>query len=304
MLDLDAAALPQFLAQMTGWIADQAPPGGVRRVLDLGSGTGTGTLALLGQFPGAHVMAVDASTSMLSRLDKKVAALGLAGSVSTYAADVDRDWPPLSDIDLVWASSSMHHFADPGAVLRNVGAALSEHGLVAVVEMTDFPTFLPFDQGVGQPGLEQRCGEVLNAQRAPAVPNIESDWAARLSGAGLEVISTIELDLESELPPSPDVRRYAAAVLRRMHRATKGTVDPGDTSALEVLLAAEGPHSLAVRGDVHLTSRRTAWLARRPGSGLPGLRGLVGGNVALGARMAPPTASVRIASTSSSGRAS
>src|ERR1035437_8225055 len=53
LLDLDAEVLHAYLSEVTALIqqlAAELPP---RRILDLGSGTGTGALALLQRFEGA-----------------------------------------------------------------------------------------------------------------------------------------------------------------------------------------------------------------------------------------------------------
>ena len=73
LVDLDAEVLSAYLDEVMGLI-HAAATGPARRILDLGSGTGTGALALLRQFGGAEVIAVDASASMLERIRAKAPA--------------------------------------------------------------------------------------------------------------------------------------------------------------------------------------------------------------------------------------
>jgi hypothetical protein len=54
------------------------------------------------------------------RLREKAEATGVAGRVRIVQADLDADWPDLGTPDLVWASASMHHMADPDRTLRKV----------------------------------------------------------------------------------------------------------------------------------------------------------------------------------------
>jgi predicted O-methyltransferase YrrM len=56
LLDLDAEVLHSYLSEVTACIDALAaePP---HRILDLGSGTGTGALALARRFPGAGIIA-------------------------------------------------------------------------------------------------------------------------------------------------------------------------------------------------------------------------------------------------------
>src|ERR1035437_8261020 len=147
-----------------------------RRILDLGSGTGTGAFALLQRFEGTEVIALDISAQLLSRLRDKARVLGVADRVRTVQADLDAGWPAVDTVDLVWASSSLHHLADPDRVLIEVFAALRPGGLLAVIEMGSFPRFLPDDLGFGHPGVEARCHAVLAERRADDMPHLGSDW--------------------------------------------------------------------------------------------------------------------------------
>ncbi len=122
LLDLDAEVLAEHIASITAWLPLRTAP---RRIVDLGSGTGTGTFALLDRFPDAHVIAVDTSAVHLQHLRKKACARGLEQRVRTVQADLDDPaWPALDSPDLVWASASMHHMAHPERALRNVHEAL------------------------------------------------------------------------------------------------------------------------------------------------------------------------------------
>src|SRR5688500_15445258 len=141
ILDLDAEVLGEHLASITAWLPLKTTP---RHIVDVGSGTGAGTFALLDRFPEAHVTAVDASPGHLQRLWQKACAQNVDDRVRTVQADLDAaDWPDLGTPDLVWASASMHHMADPERVLRTIHRMLAPGGLFAVVELAGFPRFLP-----------------------------------------------------------------------------------------------------------------------------------------------------------------
>ena len=73
LLDLDAEVLHSYLSEVTAWIDALAaePP---HRILDLGSGTGAGALALVRRFPGADIIAVDKSAPLLHHLGGKARA--------------------------------------------------------------------------------------------------------------------------------------------------------------------------------------------------------------------------------------
>src|SRR5882757_1973861 len=78
ILDLDAEVLAEHITSITAWLPIEISP---RRIVDLGCGTGAGTLALLERFPEAEVTAVDLSTAHLDRLREKAAAAGSADRV-------------------------------------------------------------------------------------------------------------------------------------------------------------------------------------------------------------------------------
>ncbi|MFC8721467.1 class I SAM-dependent methyltransferase [Kitasatospora sp. NPDC057198] len=261
VLDLDAEVLAGHLAAITDWLPLDAEP---QQIVDLGAGTGAGTFALLRRFPAARVTAVDASPGHLLRLREKAAALGLDDRISTVQADLDAaDWPDLGTPDLVWASASMHHMADPGRALVQVRELLRGGGLFALVELAGFPRFLPADAPADRPGLEERCHAATDRLHAEHVPHRGADWGPLLTAAGLTVTGerTVEVDIDATEHPS--VGRYALATLRRIRTAAAEHLDPADLAALDRLLDADGPGSVALREDLAVRTQRQVWAAHR-----------------------------------------
>jgi SAM-dependent methyltransferase len=263
LLDLDAEVLHSYLSEVTAWIQDLAGDLAPHRILDLGAGTGAGSLALLQRFEGADAVALDVSAQLLHRLRDKARVLGVAGRVRTIEADLDAAWPAIDPVDLAWASLSLHHMADPDRVLCDVFAALNPGGLLAVLEMGSFPRFLPDNLGLGRPGLEARCHAILADRRAAELPYLGSDWGPRLSQAGftIEAERSFAIDLTPPLPAATG--RYAAATLRRIRSHLDGQLSAGDLAALDALIG-DGPDSILRRDDLTVRSGRTGWLARRP----------------------------------------
>ncbi|MFJ9976015.1 class I SAM-dependent methyltransferase [Streptomyces cyaneofuscatus] len=266
ILDLDAQVLAEHLTALTGWLPVQAPP---RRIVDLGCGTGTGTFALLDRFPEAHVTAVDTSAAHLQRLREKACARGAEERVRTVQADLDAaDWPDLGSPDLVWASASMHHMADPDRALKAVHDLLAPGGLFAVVELSGFPRFLPGTAPEDRPGLEERCHEASDRFHAEHVPHRGADWGPKLTGAGftLEDERTITVDTgTTDGSRGEAVGAYALGSLRRLRHSVAGALAPEDLAALDRLLDTEGPGSLLRRDDLAVRTERTVWAARRTG---------------------------------------
>ncbi|MGW1762305.1 class I SAM-dependent methyltransferase [Streptomyces mirabilis] len=261
ILDLDAEVLAEHLASITAWLPIGTGP---RRIVDLGCGTGAGTLALLERFPEAQLTAVDLSAAHLNRLREKAAAAGAADRVRIVRADLDATaWPELGTPELVWASASMHHMPDPDRTLRQVHDLLAPGGLFAVVELAGFPRFLPEDAPEDAPGLEERCHAALDHHHAEQVPHRGADWGTKLTKAGFTVEGerTVTVDIG---PPRTDAAgRYALSSLRRMRGGVASALTAEDLAALDRLLDTGGPHSILRRIDLRVRTERTVWAARR-----------------------------------------
>jgi SAM-dependent methyltransferase len=264
LLDLDAEVLHDYLADAISWVGGMAANLASHRIVDLGSGTGDATVALAQAFPHAEVLAVDNATDLLARITTKARDLGVADRITTLHADLDDPWPIMEAVDVVWASMSLHHFADPGRVLADVFAGLRPGGLVAVAEMDGLPRFLPDDLGIGRPGLEARCHTALAEAHARQMPSLGSDWGPRLSNAGFATITkrTFAIDVDPPLPASAG--RYAQTFLRHVRSQLDGTIAAADRATLDTLIESDGPHSILRRHDLAIRGTRTIWVGTRP----------------------------------------
>ena len=264
LLDLEADVLHSYLSEVTDWVRELAAEMPRRRILDLGSGTGTGALALVQRFEGADVIALDISAQLLDRCQAKARDLGVADRIRTVQADLDAAWPTIDPVDLVWASNSLHHMADPDRVLTEVFATINPGGLLAVAEMNSFPRFLPDDLGLGRPGLEGRCHAALAERQADEIPHLGSDWGSRLNKTGftIEAERTFAIDLTPPLPASTG--RYARASLRRVRSGLDGRMSADDLATLDTLIDSDGSDGVLERDDLTVRTTRTVWVARRP----------------------------------------
>jgi SAM-dependent methyltransferase len=154
---------------------------------------------------------------------------------------------------------SLHEFADPDRVMRDVYAALKPGGLLVVIELDALPRFLPDDLGLGRPGLESRCHEALAQENWNSHP----DWRPHLERAGFEIAAQRTFAIEIS-PAPPNAGQYAHAYLRRIRSTLDGRLATGDLSTLDHLLADASPDGLLRRRDLTVRGSRTAWAARRP----------------------------------------
>ncbi|ARE73374.1 SAM-dependent methyltransferase [Streptomyces sp. Sge12] len=260
LLVLDGEVLASYFSELTGRLAELADPVPAR-ILDLGSGPGTGSFALARRFPAAHVTAVDISGQMLHRVSEQAAAHGVADRISTVEANIDESWAEIGEggpYDLIWAAAFMHHVADPARTFARAFDQLHPGGLIAVTEMDFFPLYLPEDTGVGRPGLETRLHAATNT-RPP------HEWTGHLRDAGFTLQERRPFDIRLDATQAgPSLSAYAQGSLAKLRSHATEVLDADDLAALDVLLDEEHPHSVARRHDLSVRTTRTTWIARRP----------------------------------------
>jgi ubiquinone/menaquinone biosynthesis C-methylase UbiE len=159
LLDLDAEVLGDYWSSALDFVQQAAATTAGGRLLDLGAGTGTGAMGLAQRFPTAEVIAVDLSTESLDRLRAKATDAGIAPRVVALEADLDADWPAVGIVDVTWASMSLHHFADPDQVLRDVLASTRPGGVLAVAEFASRYGFCLMIWASDVPALRRASGE-------------------------------------------------------------------------------------------------------------------------------------------------
>ena len=255
LLDLDVEVLHDYHHEVIGWVGSLSPDKPL--IVDLGAGTGAGSIALARELPHAQVVAVDVDDDMLTHLRRRAEALGLADRIRTVRADLNEPWPELGPADVLWASASLHHVADPAATLARAFAALRPCGVFAVTELDSFPHFLPDGPGAE---LESRGHEVAAARRAEAGLHMSEDWTARLIEAGFTVEAERRFDIHLRPPLPAAAGRYAQVSLERMQHGLADRLGTEDRAALADLVAGIG-----TREDLEIRTTRTVWLARRPG---------------------------------------
>jgi trans-aconitate methyltransferase len=271
LLDLDAEVFADFLQDVVASVVAAVGDQPVRRIADLGCGSGTGSLALARRFPDAQVTPVDVAEPLLAHLAAAAERAGVAARVHPLAADLDAGWPAeLAELDLVWASASLHHVAEPPRRLAEIRSALVPGGVLVLIEIDDAnrfqPTFLSAAAG-DLAALEARVRALLLPGMLAAMPYLQADWRSLLDEAGftIEVDQAFELDLRPPLPAATG--RYAAVSMQRLldqlgDLDTLGQLPDGDRAALEEL-AGDGPGAVAHRTDLAPRSRRHLWIARR-----------------------------------------
>ncbi|MFJ2022546.1 class I SAM-dependent methyltransferase [Streptomyces sp. NPDC087897] len=251
------------------WIAALPTAPEVRRILDVGSGPGVVSCLLAEVFPGAEVVAVDATPALLERATNRARRLGLGDRFRTLTAELPADIGILDEADLIWAGNSLHHLGDQRAALAGFASLLRPGGTVALVE-GGLPTRrLPRDIGIGEPGLEARMGAAAAARfermrsELPGAQRETEDWRALFSAVGLAPQGTRSFLLDLPAPLSGPAREHVVASIAREREVLGDLLTSEDSAVLERLLDPEDPEGLHHRPDVHLLSARTVHLGRR-----------------------------------------
>ncbi|MEW2635669.1 class I SAM-dependent methyltransferase [Streptomyces sp. NPDC048389] len=255
--------------QVTDWLRELVPAGGVRRVLDVGSGPGVISGLLAEAFPYAEVVAVDATAPLLERALSRAARNGQADRISIRHAELPDGIEDLGEADLVWASGAVHHLGDQRAATGALARLLRPGGLLALVEGGLPARHLPRDIGIGRPGLESRIGAAVDdwftRMRAelPGVKDEVEDWRALLAASGLTPSGTRSFLLDIPAPAPTAVREQLVSGFAWQRRMVEDVLSDDDLAVIDRLLDPEDPEGLLRRPDAYLLTARTVFTARK-----------------------------------------
>jgi SAM-dependent methyltransferase len=269
MLEAEAELHAPLYARAAAWLGTrQSEPG---LVVDAGSGPGVVACVLADTFPGARVVAVDASGPLLERARERAELHGIADRFGTLEAELpdgldDLEYPA----DLLWASRSVHHLGDQRAAVAALARRLAPGGLLALLEGGLPARYLPRDLGFGRPGLQARL-DAVDAERfttmradLPGSVDETEDWPALLTAAGLHGVTSRSflLDLPAPLPEA--ARAFVVAAFRRRRDSVGEYLDATDLATLDRLLDPDDKAGLHHRPDVFVLAAHTVHIGRAP----------------------------------------
>ncbi|TCO62988.1 class I SAM-dependent methyltransferase [Actinocrispum wychmicini] len=245
-------------------------------VIDVGSGAGgmAAQFALaLGAQSGGHVVLVDAVPELLTAAGELVRATS-DGKINVTTVLADAAGTTLAELvpaaDLVWASFVVHHLRDQQEGITNLTRVVAPGGWLALTEGGLGTQCVPWDLGVGAPGLIDRIQAARKqwfAQMRADIPGstrLTVGWTKALSNAGLSDITSFTSVVDYPPPVTDDVR---AAIVDWFTHITSVAMDhlaTDDQQAVNRLLDPADTAYIGSRDDVFYLAADTVNLGRRP----------------------------------------
>ncbi|POX61442.1 SAM-dependent methyltransferase [Streptomyces sp. Ru62] len=270
LLEAQAELFTPVYERAMAWLAREVTEPGL--IVDAGSGPGVVSCLFAEVFPGARVVAVDATAPLLERARARAVRRGVADRFDTVTGELPEVLDQLEyPADLLWASRSLHHLGDQRAALTAFGERLAPGGTLALQEGGLPSRFLPRDIGIGRPGLQARLDALeeewfgrMRADLPGSVAETE-DWPALLTAAGLKHARTRTFLLDLPAPVTDPARAYVVAHLSRLREGIGDALDADDRATLDRLLDPSDPASVHVRPDVFVLGAYTVHTAVRRG---------------------------------------
>jgi len=243
-------------AEMLAWL--NLAPGS--RILDAGCGPGV----MVARFaeavgPGGHVAGLDLDPDVVGQARAHLSFLP-PERIGLHQGDFLA--LPFDDnsFDLAWASYVLHHVPDPVAAIAELRRVTKLGGRVVVREGGVPLRWLPFDLGIGAPGLGDRLRVAQNRWFAdhryerPVAQPYPAGWLQALRDGGCSRVTARTFWLERLAPLSDDERDYLLGSLTLWLDDSERSayLDPDDLRTIRALADPTSPHYALRRDDVHV----------------------------------------------------
>jgi SAM-dependent methyltransferase len=244
-------------------------------VLDVGSGAGGMSVALveaMSRHGGGRIVLVDATPELLESAGELARATaaehGDVVTVETTLVDLaDRASLALvPKAHLLWAANVVHHLPDQQQTLADLAGLLVPDGCIALAEGGLPLRCLPWDIGVGDPGLHERLSAVQGAwfctmrENMPEAVSLPFGWNRALANVGLVGVTAFSYLIDRPSPASEPVRESVLNWLGWMQQIGEGKLTESDIDTVRRLLDENDPAYVGNRDDVFLLTARTVHL--------------------------------------------
>jgi SAM-dependent methyltransferase len=258
-------------------VGSLVPGGSPPVVVDIGSGAGGMSVAFaaaLAARGGGRVVLADAVDELLSAAVELTR--GVAGdSVRVEGISVDAADEGLPGLlpaaDLVWASRVAHHLPDQQKAIDRLARVLAPGGWLALSEGGLATRCLPWDLGIGEPGLAGRLAAAgdrwFERMRAdmPGSVRLPIGWTSALAAAGLADTYSFSHLVDHPAPAPAPVRQSVVDWLTWMSGVGEDELSASDREVVRRLLDPDDDAYAGNRDDVFVLSASTVHLGRREG---------------------------------------
>ena len=199
--DWDAATYDRLPIPMTGWgleVLERLELRGAETVLDAGCGTGKVTEALRERLPRGHVIALDASPSMIAQAVER-----LGADRMTYLTHDLMEPIPIDPVDAIFSTATFHWVPDHDRLFANLAAVLRPGGQL-VAQCGGWGNLERVNAAA-----ERAAGIDLAATKTYATP--EETWT-RLEAEGFVDIETWLQEAPIQLP-AEELESYLRTVI-------------------------------------------------------------------------------------------
>lgn len=242
---------------------------GSTRILDAGCGTG-GVTRLLVEAGGSdtHITALDVESDYLTAAKKLLKDMPTA--ITYQEGSLDELPFANGQFDFVWCSRVMHHMADQLAAMRDLRRVLKPGGKLALREDGLLMQLLPFDIGLGEPGLDERLNAVRAwefAQLRPSIPDSAAypfGWTRLLRDADFTHVTARSFLFEALPPFNADLSKFLLRHWGRMLEESeiRARLSPDDQNVLVQLIDPNSPHFLLARNDLYFVKVSTVYVGQ------------------------------------------
>jgi SAM-dependent methyltransferase len=269
MLEQDGQLSEPWLTNAIGWLIELSHPSYPRRVIDVGAGPGVAACLLATALPEAAVLAYDPTRALLDRALERARERGLQDRVHVHQGSIGPELADLDPAELIWCSRVLHHLDDPRAGIAQIGAALTDNGLLAIAEGGLPMRFLPGGYGVAQPSFVSRLDAASGDHSQTKwsltdAANVgDRDWPVVIGEAGLEHVASRTFVLDLPAPLDGPHRRYVLDRFAGLYETVHDKLSEEDAHALFRLTDPEDPAALTNREDLFVLGAFTVHVARR-----------------------------------------
>jgi SAM-dependent methyltransferase len=270
--DLDAVFTRQVADRLVDLVGARRRP----TIVDIGSGGGgmsAAFAAALGERAGGRVVLSDAVDELLAAAATRVGEVVTAASVTVETVHADAASERLADqlppADLVWASRVVHHLPDQQLAIDGLAKVLAPGGWLALCEGGLATRCLPWDLGIGDPGLGDRLTAArdrwfvtMRAEMPGSVP-LPVGWNKALEAAGLTDVSSFSYVIDHPAPASEDVRQSVVDWMSWLSGVDEVDLSETDRRTVARLLDPDDEAYVGTRDDVFVLGTSTVHIGRK-----------------------------------------